>query len=316
MDWSIWSGPIGNLGSNLTSSLLSLYGQSKANKANIAMNRENNLTNLAINRAQIENGWKMWKATNAYNTPTQQRARLIAAGVNPQSLVDNGQAGMFEFPQSHATQRPAPVQNEFAGFNLGSVGSDIASGLMAKRQLEHMDYENTIKGVEAATAAHRMSLDIQQKIATLENTRSLTANQREQLNLLRQQYRHLEKLNVFLLQKAQFDTANSQKQGALFDAEIGLTNAETQATIQRVINDTERVRETVRHNRTIEGIQSILAHNEMLNGEYNRRHVDADTKIILQKYEQSGILFEKIAKGYDLDNSLKQVELKMGEYPQ
>lgn len=305
-------GSVANFGSNALGSVLSFIGARNANKANIAMNDANNRTNMLINQQQMQNAWKMWKATNAYNNPIQQRARLISAGVNPQSMVDNGQAQLMEFPQSHGAQRPQALQNEFAGFNLGSPGTDIINSELARRELKQRDLDNSIKGIDAYTYVVQRKLDLEQKLANLEHTKEKTQETVANIEKMRQEINHLDKLNVLLLNKAQVDLSNAGKLGQLYDSERALNEEQTNALIQRVLQDWTSVRETVRHNSVMEGFEKLLVNNTLLNDKYNRAHTQADTQSIIQAFNQSKEMFPKLLRDADNRAALADIEKAMG----
>ena len=62
---------------------------------------------------------RMWNLQNDYNTPSAQRARLEAAGLNPYLMLDGSSAGVAESAPSADTSGTQVVPD---------VGSTIASG--------------------------------------------------------------------------------------------------------------------------------------------------------------------------------------------
>lgn len=83
---------------------------------------------------------EMFNMTNAYNTPSAQRSRLVAAGLNPFMMMNGGSAG-----QATSLQSPsAPSASPGSSPSGGSVGSSPMPGIP---QLPVMNWENTIGGI-------------------------------------------------------------------------------------------------------------------------------------------------------------------------
>lgn len=100
------------------------------------------ISNASINRANIENAWKMaqwnydknleqWNRENAYNSPEQQMERLRAAGLNPNLVYGNGSAVQTaaHSPQMNAQ---APTLQPYTNWNLGGEAA-VASYMNFKR---------------------------------------------------------------------------------------------------------------------------------------------------------------------------------------
>lgn len=80
------------------------YGQAaNLNKKNRQFVTEQNELNRDLYREGIANTWEMWRATNEYNSPANQRKLLEEAGYNPASLsgmngAANSNQGSFQSP--------------------------------------------------------------------------------------------------------------------------------------------------------------------------------------------------------------------------
>lgn len=85
----------------------------RTNKANLAIARETNAYNYLL--ASKQNDWNVeqWNRENAYNTPSAQRRRLLDAGLNPNLMLDGGDAGNARGLDSadYANAQPATMQN-------------------------------------------------------------------------------------------------------------------------------------------------------------------------------------------------------------
>lgn len=85
----------------------------RTNKANLAISRETNAYNYLL--ASKQNDWNLeqWNRENAYNTPSAQRQRLLDAGLNPNLMLDGGDAGNARGLDSanYANAQPTTMQN-------------------------------------------------------------------------------------------------------------------------------------------------------------------------------------------------------------
>lgn len=85
----------------------------RTNKANLAIARETNAYNYLL--ASKQNDWNVeqWNRENAYNTPSAQRQRLFDAGLNPNLMLDGGDAGNARGLDSanYANAQPTTMQN-------------------------------------------------------------------------------------------------------------------------------------------------------------------------------------------------------------
>lgn len=85
----------------------------RTNKANLAIARETNAYNYLL--ASKQNDWNIeqWNRENAYNTPSAQRQRLLDAGLNPNLMLDGGDAGNARGLDSadYANAQPTTMQN-------------------------------------------------------------------------------------------------------------------------------------------------------------------------------------------------------------
>lgn len=85
----------------------------RTNKANLAIARETNAYNYLL--AAKQNDWNIeqWNRENAYNTPSAQRQRLLDAGLNPNLMLDGGDAGNARGLDSanYANAQPTTMEN-------------------------------------------------------------------------------------------------------------------------------------------------------------------------------------------------------------
>lgn len=85
----------------------------RTNKANLAIARETNAYNYLL--ASKQNDWNVeqWNRENEYNTPSAQRQRLLDAGLNPNLMLNGGDAGNARGLDStnYATAQPVTMEN-------------------------------------------------------------------------------------------------------------------------------------------------------------------------------------------------------------
>lgn len=85
----------------------------RTNMANLAIARETNAYNYLL--AAKQNDWNIeqWNRENAYNTPSAQRQRLLDAGLNPNLMLNGGDAGNARGLDSanYANAQPATMEN-------------------------------------------------------------------------------------------------------------------------------------------------------------------------------------------------------------
>lgn len=164
----ITSGIISGVGS-LAGGLFSSSGSRYAARKQLQAVRETNQMNYQI--AQQNNAFneRMWNMQNEYNSPTAQRARLEAAGINPYLMLDGSSTGVA---QSSPTADPSGTQvvpdvgTTIAG-GYQTLGSSVAS---AAGQIAQMVYQNDLQNANVAkTKAEVQNSDLQNQYDALRN---------------------------------------------------------------------------------------------------------------------------------------------------
>lgn len=164
----ITSGIISGVGS-LAGGLLSSSGSRYAARKQLQAVRETNQMNYQI--AQQNNAFneRMWNLQNEYNSPTAQRARLEAAGINPYFMLDGSSTGVAQSAptaDSSGTQVAPDVGSTLAG-GYQSMGNSITS---AASQIAQMVYQNDLQNANVAkTQADAQNSDLQNQYDALRN---------------------------------------------------------------------------------------------------------------------------------------------------
>jgi hypothetical protein len=136
--WSALGAGISGL-FGIGSSAMNAASQNQANKYNLQAQRETNQANMAMNQSQLDYAqkmyqdqvaqqWKMFNATNAYNSPAAQKQRYLDAGLNPYMMMGSQPAASASSMPSAGVPNQLPMQaarmEAFNQWNLGKGLSD------------------------------------------------------------------------------------------------------------------------------------------------------------------------------------------------
>ena len=153
IDDALLGGIVGGVGSMLGG----IFGgssqadaQKEANRTNLQIARETNAANEKLWQNQANYQTQMWNETNEYNSPENQKKRLLAAGINPSAVFGNGS-------MAEASNLSAPSANPAVGAHvepvnyMAGISEGISNGLNAffdsqlkTKEIEHRGYENKI----------------------------------------------------------------------------------------------------------------------------------------------------------------------------
>lgn len=148
-------------GASLLGSALGFGSQKKTNKANMELAKYQNEWQTQENEKAYQRNLQMWNLQNAYNSPTQQMARLRSAGLNPNLVYGSGVTG--NSAGSTPQYQPADVKraelSPYRGWNQGLT--DAVSNFLAYRsnraQVENMEAQNSLIRQQTATEATRQA---------------------------------------------------------------------------------------------------------------------------------------------------------------
>lgn len=157
---SIISGA-GSLLGGLGSSAMNNKAVQDTNKANMEIAKYQAQWQQQENEKAYQRSLNMWNLQNEYNSPTQQMARIRAAGLNPNLVYGNGVTGnnSGSTPQYEPAKFNAPTMQAYRGWNLGI--SDAISQFLAYRtamaQVDNMEAQNRLIRQQASTEATRQA---------------------------------------------------------------------------------------------------------------------------------------------------------------
>ena len=142
------AGIIAGAGS-LIGGLFGSSGSHYAARKQLQAVRETNATNFQI--AQQNNAFneRMWNLQNDYNTPSAQRSRLEAAGINPYLMLDGSSTGNAQSSptaDTSGTQVAPDIGSTIAG-GYQTLGNSISS---AASQISQMSFQNDLQQANVA----------------------------------------------------------------------------------------------------------------------------------------------------------------------
>lgn len=152
---------VGSLLGGLGSSAMNNKAVQDTNKANMEIAKYQAQWQQQENEKAYQRSLNMWNLQNEYNSPTQQMARIRAAGLNPNLVYGNGVTGNSSgsTPQYEPVKFNAPTMQAYRGWNLGI--SDAISQFLAyrtvKAQVDNMEAQNSLIRQQTATEATKQA---------------------------------------------------------------------------------------------------------------------------------------------------------------
>lgn len=152
---------VGSLLGGVGSSAMNNKAVQDTNKANMEIAKYQAQWQQQENEKAYQRSLNMWNLQNEYNSPTQQMARIRAAGLNPNLVYGNGVTGNSSgsTPQYEPAKFNAPTMQAYRGWNLGI--SDAISQFLAyrtaKAQVDNMEAQNSLIRQQTATEATKQA---------------------------------------------------------------------------------------------------------------------------------------------------------------
>lgn len=228
-------------GASILGGVLGSRSQKKTNDKNMELAKYQNAWQAQENEKAYQRNLQMWNLQNAYNSPTQQMARLRSAGLNPNLVYGSGVTG--NSAGSTPQYQPADIKraelSSYRGWNQGLT--DAVSNFLAYRsnraQVENMEAQNSLIRQQTATEATRQA-----------NIAASTARSEFDLS----QANRLKDVSVSMAEaqmaKAQHDasTAHSQSQQSWIKTNIDRALQETRIRLgkqeyERLVQATRRL---------------------------------------------------------------------------
>ncbi len=310
-------------GAGLVNGVLGLFSKNKANKQNIAMQRETNALNYQMfqegNEFNRQMAFDMFNAENAYNTPEAQAERLKDAGFNPALVAEgatattgNGDASTpsaasaapMVAPQMQPVGSPfesvfdnvEKLASAFQKVNAGNLSTAQKEFVLEQAKSERLDQINkeTQNAILQAYGMKEADATVKSKLKSIEDLDSQISLRVKQGDLA-----EAEKL----VKKAQEVAASNQNK--LFDSTFNYLVEQEQERLnllkKQVDTEAERAN-TERSNQRVNASQ-VRLNNALVNESESRKKLnDQHYKFIDETWEWSKAGVEAATKGQQLSN--------------
>lgn len=266
------------------------YNDSKQNSWDLVENQQNYQT-------------EMWNKTNEYNSPSAQRERLEAAGLNPYMMLNGGSAGTAQTASGSSGSSPAgtapsaqgvnpptatPYSADYSGITAGLGRAIDVLASMPDRNVKNAQADNLrIEGkyiagkamaqilqmkTEAKTKEARLALD--KLVASFGNDLKTSQMQVNDQNIAESRARVKLMTTETLLnnQKLAFLPQAQKLQLAQGAADIALKYAQKNLTEKQARHEVEKLAETV-----------VRANGKALQNQFDVDTYDARAKVIGNK---------------------------------
>lgn len=212
------------------------------------MNKKNRKFAKEMYGVQRQDALADWERQNQYNSPTEQMARLKAAGLNPNLVYGDGAASPSASIRSSEAATPkteAPQFSNIAGETIGKY-FEVAS---QKQQIKNM--EATEKLIQAQTQAALATAGLKQI-----DLRTETSAEEQNVPLI-------DRLNKSMKLGTDTEKSKSQAKSAFIQSEIDemTKQSSVDAAIQKVIQMRQQTSKTAQETKNLEETYRILKAN-------------------------------------------------------
>lgn len=254
------------IGTSLMNNIFGAINVKKTNQANLRINQMNNEFNERMMQKQMDYNTMMWNKQNEYNSPSAQRQRLEAAGLNPYMMLNGGSAGNASSAGSTSAASAAPSAPQQAFMpNFQGIPDSIVMG----KQLEKLDAETHQQLIDNQTRSLRNMQEIAQMRAdastkeakaaldrTMNNyADSIYMNQiqesRERQSQMKAQTRNLIREGLLMDKNLAIFDERTRLELAQMSADVLLSTANMRYTKQQTIHEVQKTIETVARTRGI-----------------------------------------------------------------
>lgn len=154
-----WIGAAIGAASSILGNVLGSSSQNSTNQTNIRIAKMNNAANQDLAYLQNSLNVEQWNRENRYNDPSQQRARLEAAGLNPYLMMNGGSAGNASsmtpssLASSNNTPSVQPYNYDFSGISQSYMQDQLNTAMIRKTNAEAAGQEKQNQWIDAKTQA-------------------------------------------------------------------------------------------------------------------------------------------------------------------
>lgn len=187
-------------------------------------NKDNNRANMELAKYSFDRNLEMWNLQNEYNTPLNQRSRIVAAGLNPALLYGNG---TLANTASNAPQYTAPHLEAYT--NFGDFGMSNATSAFIQMQSNLANVANTTMdtSLKEATIGLTNANELD-KAADAALKQLKIAETEEDKKYWEEKYRVINALRHANLSKTEREISNLEADTSVKDANADYINANTQ----------------------------------------------------------------------------------------
>lgn len=121
MDWGAFSNAAGGFLGSIFNGTMGYLGQKQANETNIQIARDTNEANRQLAQYEWNKNLEMWNLQNLYNSPASQMQRFKQAGLNPNLIYGQGNAGNATTLPRYSAPTMQPVTVHPAIFQIGNA---------------------------------------------------------------------------------------------------------------------------------------------------------------------------------------------------
>lgn len=121
MNWGAFSNAAGGFLGGIFNGTMGYFGQKQANDTNLRIARETNEANRQLAQYEWNRNLEMWNLQNQYNSPAAQMQRFKQAGLNPNLIYGQGNAGNATTLPRYSAPTMQPVTVHPAIFQIGNA---------------------------------------------------------------------------------------------------------------------------------------------------------------------------------------------------
>ena len=181
-------------GVSLLGNVLGFGSSQSANSTNLEIARMNNEQQYKMFKEQNAFNLDMWNKNNAYNDPSKNVQRLLAAGINPAAVYGN--ASTTPASQIQSTTAPQLQRAEVRPFvpdfdGVGQAVNAYFDNQMKSKAAESTGIDNQIKMVDLQYKAMHHLGDLMEQKHRIDKMISDTHLNKEQQSYLRDQSEYL-----------------------------------------------------------------------------------------------------------------------------
>lgn len=282
------------------------------NAANLLIARETNAENYRQFKEQMENDWKMWNATNEYNSPEAMRARYEAAGINPALAMQGSASAQMAHLGHSASPIPAQAATMQAGhsepFQAEPYYVDPATSIARSEAITHSAsafVDSLFKASQMYDQNINNMVAREKSLLQLEGMKHANNKALEEANISREERRSRE-LNNYVLErtkdaninKINFDAKNAYLYGLATEEQI--ENYRANRSYQAFQMQMQKKNFELSYDQAMSAIKEINARIDLMSHQKNLTDAQAEnaaaaaTETVLRSY------------GIKLDNDTKE----------